>query len=477
MKNNDLITGLCRKYSYLTTEDIVKIKEVAASLPLMSRVQESDIFIDVMSRENDVAIVLAEALLEEGKSLYSSSVIGKKALRINEPAVIRTLETGVPSKDIRALTQENRFVKQSVHPIKSNDEKIIAVLITEKDISSEIREDFEIDHEMIINKKSKSYQFMNILNSNKLIHDNLDDAILIFDKNGFLAMKNTKAIILYSALGYMQEIQGMHYDNLSLDNKSFNHSKEELLFKEDKRLLREVKVGKSYYRIKTILINEDDLRIINIVQDITDIKNKEAEIVSKSVAIREIHHRVKNNLQTVAALLRIQGRRCKTEEAKIALQESVNRILAISATHELLSKQIDDEINIMDVINSIVSNAKRCFNNTSKSINIEVKGEDFYIDSDRITSISLIINELIQNCYDHAFKGRTEGNIFIIIDGDEEYKVISVNDDGVGFDKGKNNTSSLGLTIVNSYVKDKLNGSIEVKSDKQGTEVSITFQI
>ncbi|WP_383150699.1 histidine kinase dimerization/phosphoacceptor domain -containing protein, partial [Streptomyces sp. NPDC056697] len=78
-----------------------------------------------------------------------------------------------------------------------------------------------------------------------------------------------------------------------------------------------------------------------------------AEISMKTVAIREIHHRIKNNLQTIASMLRLQSRRSESEEAKKILKDSLNRILSIAATHELLSKQLSDEINLIEVIDFV----------------------------------------------------------------------------------------------------------------------------
>ncbi len=155
----------------------------------------------------------------------------------------------------------------------------------------------------------------------------------------------------------------------------------------------------------------------------------------------------------------------------------MNRILAIAATHELLSKDISDEVKIMKVINAIVDNAKRCFLNIQKEINIEVSGDDFYIDTDRITAISLIINELIQNCYDHAFNHRECGTIKIIVTEQEEFREISVADDGVGFDTSIDKSSSLGMSIVKNYVSDKLKGDIDIFSNDEGTRIKFRFPI
>lgn len=343
-------------------------------------------------------------------------------------------------------------------------------------VSKTIKTDPEIQEECKKESKDKSCELIYPINFNKLINNNLNDAILVFDENGILKTINREASILYTNLGYAGELEGKHYDFLSLDNTSFENYKKEIIpQKEHEVIKKEIKVGEFYYKLKTIFINEKPSNVIEIIQDITDIKNKEADIASKSVDIREIHHRVKNNLQTVASILRIQSRRCSSEEAIDLLNESVNRILAISATYELLSRDMKDQVKILDVVYAIVDNAKRYFNSNNKKINIEVIGEDFYLDGDRITAVSLIINELIQNCYDHGFNGRQEGNITINIYSSNETKKIEVIDDGIGFDYKEINNYGLGLYIVNTYIKDKLKGKSCIKSSIKGTIIIIEF--
>ncbi|MCR1933987.1 sensor histidine kinase [Clostridium tepidum] len=240
---------------------------------------------------------------------------------------------------------------------------------------------------------------------------------------------------------------------------------------------KETQVNESYFSFKTILLNHKDLVLAVIIKDITDIKEKEAQIVSKSVAIREIHHRVKNNLQTISSLLRLQSRRCESEEARVCLMESVSRILAIASTHELLSQEVSDNVNIIEVITLIINNIKRSFDNSSKTIDINVIGEEFQIDSDRATAISLIINELIQNSYDHGFKDKEKGHIYVIVKGNGEKIQMAVIDNGVGFTERETKSKSLGLTIVKSYVKDKLKGEIFINSSNRGTKVNIEFKM
>ncbi|MDU7964991.1 MAG: histidine kinase N-terminal domain-containing protein [Clostridium perfringens] len=195
-----MIGTLCKEYTFLSQEEINKIREVSKSLQIMADFYESDAFIDVLDKEGNFAIVVDHAIPEDKPSLYKEKVVGKKALKENEPGVIETLKNGTVNKDIKALTQENKFVKQRIHPIL-NEEKVVGVVIVEKDISNELESDFKIDISSA-NESSESKGFLNLLREGTLITNNLHDGILVFDKKGKLVIKNTKADNIYSSLGY-----------------------------------------------------------------------------------------------------------------------------------------------------------------------------------------------------------------------------------------------------------------------------------
>ncbi|WP_035429645.1 sensor histidine kinase [Bacillus sp. UNC322MFChir4.1] len=465
------IQDLCKKYTNLTNAEINKIIEVSQTTSTLKKYDGYDLFIDVLSRFSDEAMVVYHRHPRDGKSFYKKSVVGEKALRANEPGVLRTLQTGISSHELVAKTQENQLVRQTVYPIK-HKKKVIAVLIVEKDISEAIKENFDIvkNHYDI---EDVSSTLTAMVRFNESISNQLDDAILVFDKYGYVRLKNSIADTYYRNLGYLEDIQGLHYDNLSLDQTTFGDIMMEDVSSSCKK---EIHIGAYYFSVKRNFIYEKDFRLVVILHDLTEMKDKEAEIISKSVAIREIHHRVKNNLQTVASLLRIQGRRCKSDEAKKSLNESVNRILAIAATHELLSKQLGDCVDMVEVIQSIIYNIQRCFIDC-KNVNVQTDvHQAIYIDSDRTVAIALIINELMQNSYEHAFNGNRNGTIRVNVIEEQGYITIEVNDDGTGFDIATCANRSLGLTIVQSYVKDKLKGNIQMNSSINGTKITITFK-
>ena len=216
--------------------------------------------------------------------------------------------------------------------------------------------------------------------------------------------------------------------------------------------------------------------IVLFIKDITEIKIKEKELVLKSVAIKEIHHRVKNNLQTIASLLRIQARKTDDNAIKAAFNDSINRILSISITHEILAQNGLDELEIKEIIEKILKSAIRENLDGGLNLKVDIQGDNFEINSDKATAIALIINELVGNCIKHAFKGRTEGKIVVKIEQGKIKSHISISDNGIGMQKKESTKGSIGLQIVESLVKEKLYGNLEMKTDKTGTRISFGFE-
>lgn len=238
----------------------------------------------------------------------------------------------------------------------------------------------------------------------------------------------------------------------------------------------DVSVGKYFLVVKHIQLDTDDLAFAVMIRDITGIKEQEKELILRSIAIKEIHHRVKNNLQTIASLLWLQIRRSESDDARKALQEGMSRILAIAATHELLAQNGVDQVKICEVIVNIKNNTVRFFSQPNLDANVMIEGDDFEVDSDVATSIALVINELLQNSLRHAFSDRRGGSIRIIVEKGGLYSLIHVIDDGCGFDMNSVQENRLGLSIVRTLVKDKLKGDLNITSGKGGTAVKFSFK-
>ncbi|MDR0922141.1 MAG: sensor histidine kinase [Lactobacillales bacterium] len=470
MINFDEMYNLCRQYSSLNVEDIDYLVGFAHMLENTNDDDDIDIFIDIYNEITRQAVVIYHRPPRRNNSLYEERIVGKEARIENEPGALRTLATGLPSHDILALTQEDKIIKQTIFPI-IKDMRNIAVLIFER--SAEIPLDEPPDRSgnpALLNDGEflvKGFQ-------NRFVNQ-LHEAILVFGDDGNLQLANSEAVSLYHKIGYRDSIVGMTYDNLSLDRSTFRSLWQQLTRKEEAEYIKvETHYFYFWFSIKKVYLKEES-KLLLLIQDITDIKKKEEEINLKTSVIQEIHHRVKNNLQSVVSLLRIQARRTDNDSARKALEESVGRIMAIAGTHELLSKQISDEVSLNEVINHIVGNFRKIYSINRIQIETYVD-ENIYLNSDQMVSIAIICNELIQNVFEHAYDEHENGKIMIKGFYDEqEYILVSVEDNGKGYNSKNVRKNSLGKTLVESYVKEKLNGKLIIQSNNKGTKTSFYF--
>lgn len=466
------IGSLCIRYTDLDCEDIKKLESISQVLPYIAELVEADVFIDCLTGDEDAAIVVAEAKPAARHSMYSCSVLGELAYKENEPAAIRTLKIGMPTRDLKAVTQENRTVRQDVIPVKNKAGRVIAALIIEKDITEDINQNRQI--EMLTETTEQlTGTILDLTSNDSMIANYSNDAVIMFDSGGMVRYRNSVAEGLFNKLGYKDDIIGMDFENVTLSGKTF----EEVIMGE-KLSTVDMIIGKMELQVKYIVPdNKDNLvRLIVIIKDITEVKKKEKELILKSVAMREIHHRVKNNLQTIASLLRLQMRRVDNDAAKMALNESISRILSIAFTHEILAKSGMDDVDIKMVLCKIKDSVIRYFSMPDKDIQINVTGDSIIINSEIATSIGLVVNELLQNSLEHAFCERDRGKVEVCIQKGKVYSSISVTDNGTGFDESIIGSDSLGISIIKSIVKDKINGNMNIESTPDGTKVMFDFK-
>ena len=213
------------------------------------------------------------------------------------------------------------------------------------------------------------------------------------------------------------------------------------------------------------------------MHDLTEMKEKEREIRFKSAVIKEIHHRVKNNLQTIASLLRLQMRRSGSEEVTKVFRESINRIMSISIIHEVLSQDGLDEVDCKEIFEYITKGIVSSMRLNEQTIRVEVEGDSLFLNSRNASSLALIINELVQNAMNHAFQDSSSGKIKIEVSHMGKFIELLVSDNGVGFSYDQEKGGNLGLEICHTLVHEELNGSILFTNTGKGTNVAIRFPI
>jgi two-component sensor histidine kinase len=192
-------------------------------------------------------------------------------------------------------------------------------------------------------------------------------------------------------------------------------------------------------------------------------------LMSKDATIREIHHRVKNNLQTIASLLRLQGRRVDSPEARTAIAESERRIRSIAIVHETLSREAREFVDFNQIVKPLVRIVEESVSiGETGGLRFEVVGDAGDLPGELATPLAVVLNELMQNAVDHAYPDRDEdsptGHVQVRLRRADGELDVAVVDDGVGLPEGFSlgGVSGLGLSIVQALVTGELGGALEV---------------
>ncbi len=248
----------------------------------------------------------------------------------------------------------------------------------------------------------------------------------------------------------------------------------------------DIKGSIAYYLIylDPIILPDSKVNEVSyIAHDITDRKLAEKKIVEslkeKEVLLKEVHHRVKNNLQVISSILNLQRAYLKDKNSDNLFRELQNRVRSMSFIHESLYQTQDfSNLNFGEYLNNLANNIKHSYLIDDDNIEIEVNADKLFLNLDYSIPCGLIVNELISNAFKYAFPEGRKGKIDVIVKKIHNFVEIIVADDGVGIKKDLDikNTETLGLQLVTSLVE-QLDGELFHRNLKQGTEIKITFEL
>ena len=314
------------------------------------------------------------------------------------------------------------------------------------------------------------------------------DGFIRLDHAGVVTFASPNAISAYHRMGLTAELEGHNLVTVTrpLISDPFeaqelaNHVRDSLAGGSSMRM--EVDAGGAAVLLRTLPLmgHGEAVGAAVLIRDVTEVKRRDRALLSKDATIREIHHRVKNNLQTVAALLRLQARRTTNAEGREALIESVRRVSSIALVHDALSMSVDEEVNLDEVIDRILP-IMNDVATVDSPIRINRKGELGVLDADRATALIMVITELVQNAIEHAFDASTAaGCVTIRSERSARWLDVVVHDDGRGLPAGFSLEKSdrLGLQIVRTLVSAELDGSLGMHDvPTGGTDVVLRVPI
>jgi two-component sensor histidine kinase len=484
------------RLSNLSELDRERLVRIAGDMPFVADISRSDLLLYVRRSENE-AVLVTHARPHSIMSVHPASMLGHRVGAAEEPTVFRAMRWRSRVTGSRRLIDGGAPVIQKVWVIRGDGGRVIAALNVEANLIAYVR---QRSRSKVFQKAVELLQQMLILGelggAGELSPFREHDGILVVDDKHVIRYASGIATEHYRKLGYMDGLHGRHLSTLDTgDQRMFAdvlrdqgcHEQEFIEYpygrNENRRIwirkavpLIAYRWGKSVFRPWEWL-KRRPVGVLFAVHDATEERLKERELKIKSAMIQEVHHRVKNNLQTVAAMLRMQIRRSNNEEVKLVLRDSISRIFSMAVVHEYLSRAEGHAINMREVAQRIIQQTKQGILSPDKQIHMLIEsGNNLYLPARQATACALVINELVQNSVEHGYGARSVGTITIRLEDEGDHVRISIADDGEGlppdFEMGR--TDSLGLQIVQTLVQDDLRGVFEIKS-ADGVQAVVRF--
>lgn len=209
------------------------------------------------------------------------------------------------------------------------------------------------------------------------------------------------------------------------------------------------------------------------------IDDLEREMRIRETLIHEVHHRVKNNLQTIDSLLRMDYRRSSSPEVKRALLEASNRLRSMAVVHDMLSSSNHEELDLVQLIRNVSEQVKNGFLGPNSSFKVNVVGPSLQVDGSKATSIALVVAEITHNSFEHGFEGKDHGAVDITIEKQDSSLTITILDNGTGLPEGFSlqKSTSMGLNLMKVLVEEDLRGSIEASPNPNVVGARFCFTI
>lgn len=231
------------------------------------------------------------------------------------------------------------------------------------------------------------------------------------------------------------------------------------------------------YTEKPHRFTDDELAVLTTLGNQVAVAIENAKLMVKGALLQEMHHRVKNNLQQIASLLRLQKHYAADRSPVEVLDESISRVLAVASVHDLLSREDLDTISVRKIADSIVGATQQGLTLPNRRIDMHVEGPDLRLPSQHANSVALILNEMVQNAVEHGFEKTVEGDILVRLTEQPEHWLLEVRNTGDPLkpDFNPQRDRDLGLQIIESLTRGDLAGEFTLRTDGEWTIAAVRW--
>ena len=486
------LDGFLRDRSPLDADQKRRIRELTADWQLLADLSFADLILWVPLRKDFKSwptgyVAVAHIRPTTAATVFPQDVIGDEISWGSRPRIDQALSGAEIVRDAQPEKFGELLIKEETIPVIYK-EQVIAVISRHRNAElmrqpSRLELNYrEVAHNVYRMVAEGTFPYA----EHSELFDpaaRVGDGLIRLDVSGAIIYASPNAKSAFNRIGWAGELDGNILGEIARKVSQIKPEahEEAMEVSLSGKSLRRVEIentgGTIDLLVLPLLAGGDRIGAIVLLQNVTELRRRERELVTKDATIREIHHRVKNNLQTVSALLRLQSRRIEDPAASAALNEAVRRIASIALVHETLSSSTEASVAFDDVLDRLVTHALELSPRMGE-LNISRHGELGSLDPRIATPLSLVVTELIHNALEHGL-AESGANLTIEVSRLEGSAEIVIFDDGVGLPDGFTilESANLGLQIVRTLTENELKGSIDLIRTVRGTEAKLSFPI
>ena len=449
------------------------LKRLTRNAALLADISFADILVCVPTDETATQFAFSAQFRPiNAPTVYPDDLVGRMCASTDRPLLALAWERGELMDGGLHLPETDRWVRTLNVPVRFRDQTI-AVLAREfvphlQRVAGELETTyFSVFRRLAAMVADGTYPYPAEGRATD-VSPRVGDGMILLDPNGIIVYASPNALSTLHRLEFTAPVRGRRLSELGLEQRAVRSSYEERI-----PYLEELEHGDRSVVVQSLPLLEHGRAAGGLVllRDVSELRRRDRLLLTKDATIAEIHHRVKNNLQTVSSLLRLQGRRVESPEARAAILESEQRIRSITMVHEILSREASDEAPFDEVVVSLARSLEDAVTSPEQPVEITVQGDPGALPSHMATSLAVALAELLQNAIHHG--GRTVGDRCLVElhqehDGAEVRFRIVDHGGGLpaGFDLGRD--AGLGLTIVQTLIRDDLGGSLRLAPSERG---------
>ena len=477
----------------LSAEDVTRLGELVAEWQLLADISFADLVLWIPKRSDEKSWpeghkAIAQIRPMTAATVFTHDVIGEEVAWGMRPNLDHSLSTGEIVRETEPQQFGDLKIKEETIPVLFQ-KRVIAVISRHRNLETmRTPSRLELNYREIAN-----HIYRMIAEGNFPVKDSLylaeaaprvGDGLVRLNVEGSIIFASPNARSAFARIGWERDLEGHKLgevlDSLALKSEGLQPREENWQVTMSGRSLRRAEFENSggVIDLLAIPLTEGDNRIgaVVLVHNVTELRRKDRALISKDATIREIHHRVKNNLQTVSALLRLQARRIEDGAASAAIEEAVRRVASIALVHETLSNTAQNSVQFDEVITKILQSAVE-LSTRPNQISISKVGDFGLVPALVATPLALVVTELVHNALEHGVS--TEGSkVEVHVVRDAQIMQVAIIDDGVGVPEGFTlNEVNLGLQIVQTLTQNELAGALELNKLEKGSEFRIKFPI